>query len=117
MRRLKELAGVEDALVIFEAPHRLRGTLEDVLAAWGNRRVTVCRELTKRYEEIFTGGLSGTLERFQEPRGEFTLVVEGADRVEPEVWELEWVREALKELKGEGVRAKEAVSRIAEVSG
>ena len=117
LRRLKALADVEDTLVIFEAPHRLRGTLEDVLGAWGDRRVTVCRELTKRYEEIFVGGVSEALERFQEPRGEFTLVVEGADRVEPSAWELERVREALRELKGEGVRAKEAVSRVAEVSG
>ena len=117
LRLLERMAEVENALVIFEAPHRLRGTLEDVLAAWGDRRVTVCRELTKRYEEIFAGGVSEALEQFREPRGEFTLVVEGADGVESEAWELERVRKALRELKGEGVRAKEAVSRIAEVSG
>lgn len=117
LRMLEGLAGIESTLVVFEAPHRLRSTLEDVHSAWGNRRIAVCRELTKRFEEVFSGRVSGAMERFEEPRGEFTLVVEGAEPREVEEWGPEEVREALEELKREGVRAKEAVRRVAEASG
>ena len=117
LRLLQELAGIDNTLVVFEAPHRLRNTLEDILSTWGDRRITVCRELTKKFEEVFATRVSEALERFDVPRGEFTLVVEGAETAGPEIWEAERLREALKELKRDGVRAKEAVRRIAEVSG
>lgn len=68
------------ALVLFEAPHRLRATLAEVLAVLGDRPVAVCRELTKLHEEIFHGTITAALAHFAEPRGEFTLVIEGARR-------------------------------------
>ena len=117
LRVLEELAYVETTLVIFEAPHRLRNALEDILSTWGDRRITVCRELTKKFEEVFVGDVSEVLERFSEPRGEFTLVVEGAESAGKDVWEAERVREALEKLKGDGVRARDAVRRVAEASG
>ncbi len=117
LRMLERLASIETTLVFFEAPHRLRDTLEDILSAWGDRRMTVCRELTKKFEEVFPGAISEALERFDQPRGEFTLVVEGAEPVETEVWDVMQVREALEELKRDGIRAKEAVRRVAELSG
>ena len=117
LRMLEGLRSIETTLVLFEAPHRLRSTLVDIHSAWGDRRMTVCRELTKKFEEVFASSISEALERFDEPRGEFTLVVEGAERVEREVWDAEQVREALRELKGEGVRAKEAVRRVVDASG
>ncbi len=117
LRVLEGLAGIETTLVVFEAPHRLRKTLEDIHSAWGDRRMAVCRELTKKFEEVFAGPISEALERFEEPRGEFTLVVEGAEPADTEGWEREQVREALTELKRDGVRAKEAVRRVVEASG
>ena len=117
LRMLEGLRSIETTLVLFEAPHRLRSTLVDIHSAWGDRRMTVCRELTKKFEEVFAGYVSEALERFREPRGEFTLVVEGAEPAGAEVWDAEQVREALMELKGEGVRAKEAVRRVVEASG
>ncbi len=117
LRLLEDLASVEMTLVVFEAPHRLRKTLEDMLATWGDRRITVCRELTKKFEEVVACRVSEAIARFDEPRGEFTLVVEGADASEEAGWEPERVREALGELKREGVRAKEAVRRVVEASG
>ncbi len=117
LRMLERLVGVETTLVLFEAPHRLRGALEDVLSVWGDRRVTVCRELTKKFEEVVACRVSEAVERFGEPRGEFTLVVEGAEPAAAEVWDGEQVREALMELKREGVRAKEAVRRVVDASG
>ena len=117
LRLLQELAGIDNTLVVFEAPHRLRNTLEDILSTWGDRRITVCRELTKKFEEVFATRVSEALKRFDVPRGEFTLVVEGAETAGPEIWGTEQVQEALKELKRDGVRAKEAVRRIAAASG
>jgi len=79
--RRRLLAGFRDdprTLVAFESPHRLRASLTALLDALGERRVAVCRELTKAFEEVFRGTLSEALARFAEPRGEFTLVIEGA---------------------------------------
>ena len=62
-----------------------RATLDDALAALGDRRIAVCRELTKLHEEIWRGTLSGAIAHFAEPRGEFTLVIEGgAPSADPE---------------------------------
>ncbi|MDP2954543.1 MAG: 16S rRNA (cytidine(1402)-2'-O)-methyltransferase, partial [Chloroflexota bacterium] len=74
---LQEVSGESRTLVIFEAPHRLRDSMEDIRAVLGDRRLAVCRELTKVYEEVFRGTVSQALEHFTEPRGEFTLVIAG----------------------------------------
>ncbi|MBI2916443.1 MAG: 16S rRNA (cytidine(1402)-2'-O)-methyltransferase [Chloroflexi bacterium] len=75
---LARVAGEPATLVIFEAPHRLRQTLQDMLLVLGDRRLAVCRELTKLHEEVFRGDVSAALAHFKEPRGECTLVVDGA---------------------------------------
>jgi 16S rRNA (cytidine1402-2'-O)-methyltransferase len=76
-RALVEAAASGDTLVVYESPRRVRAMLEDALAVLGNRRVAVARELTKLHEEIWRGSLSAAIEHFAEPRGEFTLVIEG----------------------------------------
>ena len=80
---LQALAREQHTLVAFEAPHRLRQTLHDLLAALGDRRIAACRELTELHEEVFRGSVQEALAHFTEPRGEFTLVVEGAHRRRP----------------------------------
>ena len=67
-------------IVAFETPHRLRKALSDIEEILGNRRLSVCRELTKVHEEIFRGRVSQAREHFAEPRGEFSLVIEGKTR-------------------------------------
>ena len=67
-------------IVAFETPHRLGAALGDIEEILGNRRISVCRELTKVHEEIFRGRVSQAREHFVKPRGEFTLVVEGKTR-------------------------------------
>jgi 16S rRNA (cytidine1402-2'-O)-methyltransferase len=67
-------------IVAFETPHRLGEALSDIEEVLGNRRLSVCRELTKLHEEIFRGRVSEARERFAEPRGEFSLVIEGKTR-------------------------------------
>lgn len=75
---LQRLALAPDAIVLLEAPHRLPETLAVVLDVLGDRQCFVGRELTKRFEEGWTGGLAEAIDHFAEPRGEFTLVVAGA---------------------------------------
>ena len=101
-RLLEEVANVVGTLVIMEAPHRLRATLDDMLLVLGDRRVAICRELTKVHEEIFRGSLSQAIAHFAEPRGEFTLVVEGGGKKRPEL---------------AGVAAREAVAELAKTTG
>ena len=67
-------------IVAFETPHRLSEALSDIEEILGNRRLSVCRELTKVHEEIFRGRVSQAREHFAEPRGEFSLVIEGKTR-------------------------------------
>ena len=80
--RLQALQGETRTMLFYEAPHKLRTTLDDLAAAFGpDRSVTLCRELTKLHEEIrkTTLGQAAALYREQEPRGEFVLVLAGAD--------------------------------------
>ena len=114
-RLLAEVAALPDTLVAFEAPHRLRASLRDMLGVLGDRRIAACRELTKLYEEVFRGTLSEALEHFAEPRGELTLVIEGGGKPKREV--TMDVDAELRSLKRRGLRAREAVRTVAERSG
>ncbi len=113
---LREAAKSGDTLVLFEAPHRLRATIVDLVEALGERRVAVCRELTKLHEEVFRGRLSAALEHFAGPRGEFTLVVEGAT-TEPKQEDVIDVDGELRRLRDGGARARDAVHEVAARSG
>ena len=114
-RLLRSVAARTDTLVAFETPHRLRDALADVQRELGDRPLAVCRELTKLYEEVFRGRVSEALERFQEPRGEFTLVIAGAPDAEPaEPADADdEVREEMRHLRSEGLSAQEALPRLA----
>jgi 16S rRNA (cytidine1402-2'-O)-methyltransferase len=79
-RLLSSIVDEPRTIVAFETPHRLREALSDIEESLGNRRISVCRELTKVHEEIFRGRVSQAREHFAEPRGEFTLVIEGKTR-------------------------------------
>src|SRR4030042_329439 len=79
-RLLNSIVDEPRTIVAFEAPHRLREALTDIEEILGDRRMSVCRELTKIYEEIFRGRVSQAREYFVEPRGEFSLVIEGKTR-------------------------------------
>ena len=80
-RWLERLASERRVLVFYEAPHRIRPTLEDMLQAFGDRVVALGRELTKTHENLVVRPISGHLERSFEERGEFTIVVAGASTV------------------------------------
>ncbi len=114
---LEKLSAETATLVFLEAPHRLRVTLAAMLGALGNRKVAVCRELTKLHEEVFRGSLAEALVHFTEPRGEFVLVVAGAEPVEVIPLIDDKVRAELLKLKRRGIAAKEATARLAAANG
>ncbi|HHW13985.1 MAG TPA: 16S rRNA (cytidine(1402)-2'-O)-methyltransferase [Firmicutes bacterium] len=120
-RRLKELVGERRTIVLYEAPHRLLRTLEDLREVLGDRPAAVARELTKQFEEVYRGTLSGALNHFAagERRGEFTLMVGGA----PEGMGAAGLRtdgaaeEALALSRKEGLPLGEAAQRVAAARG
>ena len=116
-RLLERVKGQQDTLVLFEAPHRLGESLRDILATLGDRRMAVCRELTKLHEEVYRGRVSDALAQFTEPRGEFTLVVEGADPASTSAADPEEARRSLLRLRGQGLRARAAVGQVAAATG
>lgn len=82
LKWLQEMAEREETIIMYESPHRLCKTLDGILEGFGDRRVALMRELTKRHEEAVRGTVSECLAWFQEhsPLGEFCIVIEGADR-------------------------------------
>jgi len=90
-------------LVVFEAPHRLQETLQDIITILGNRRLVVCREMTKIHEEVFRGTAEQARKHFAEPRGEFTLVIEGYTGTD--VLSTTSIMEELQVLRTQGVPA------------
>lgn len=102
-------------MVFFESPRRLADTLADMAQAWGpERRVAVCRELTKPYEEVLRGTVGELSQQVADILGEITLVVAGADRSAPDLEELV---EQVADLVERGMRRSEAVAQVAAESG
>jgi 16S rRNA (cytidine1402-2'-O)-methyltransferase len=116
-RLLAQLAPAQHTLLVFEAPHRLLETLEDVERILGDRDIAVARELTKLHEEIWRGQVSQARLHFaaQRPRGEFTLVIAGADPQESR-WEEKRVRDTVMQLLEAGVPRREAAKAVAEMA-
>lgn len=122
--KIEELRRQRGTLILYEAPHRLRETLQELIAALGNRPGAAARELTKRYEEVVRGHLADIAEHFKlnEPRGEFTLVVAGAPGTEmisenkpvcPELGAADQVFA----MEAAGMARKEAIREVARLRG
>ena len=118
-RLLGEAAASSRTVVAFETRYRLKASLEDVLDVLGDRRITICRELTKLHEEIFRGAVSEALTHFEAPRGEFTLVIEGViegrGHVESET--RDQARVLASQLRQARIGVQEAIARIIVQSG
>ena len=113
---LASLEGETRTMIFYEAPHKLLSTLEDLAEAFGNeRRISLCRELTKLHEEVVRTTLGEAIEKYtaNAPKGEFVLVVDGAAPVEKEVPTAEDAGEMVKRLMGEGLSRKDAIKQTA----
>ena len=122
-QRLNHLASVKNCtntLIFYEAPHKLIYTLKDMLEYFGDRRISLCRELTKIHEEVFRTTLAQAVEYYEsnKPKGEFVLVIEGAK--EDELCPAENIEEALEQVKAlveKGMRGADACREIAKATG
>ena len=107
-------------MIFHEAPHKLRATLEDLCAAFGpERRISLCRELTKLHEETVRTTLGEAVAYYAEntPKGEYVLVVAGAEPVEAPAVTLEDAVAQVLALKEQGMRLKDAAKEVAEHTG
>jgi 16S rRNA (cytidine1402-2'-O)-methyltransferase len=112
--RIAQLAKIEETLIFYASPHRLKGVLADLETGIGNRRIAVCRELTKKFEEVYRGTIVQAISAFESPRGEFVLVVEGAEHVE-EVISKELIVSTMEEWALEGKSTKDLVKEAVSV--
>ncbi len=112
---LKSVADEAGTIVAFEAPHRVKESLRDIFDTLGDRKITVCRELTKVHEEVFRGTVSEAIEHFAEPRGEFTLVIEGKPKSKPQLTES--IEKQLHYRYLSGMPGKKAIAGIARETG
>ena len=117
---LLSLMGEERTMIFHEAPHKLRSTLDDLCQTFGpDRRVALCRELTKLHEETMRTTLGEAVDYYRDnaPKGEYVLVVAGAEKQEETALTLEEGVALVLEKKARGQRMKDAVRQVAEDTG
>ncbi|SDM85125.1 16S rRNA (cytidine(1402)-2'-O)-methyltransferase [Acetanaerobacterium elongatum] len=117
---LEEVKTNPRTLIFYEAPHKLQATLADMLNTFGNRKITLARELTKVYEEVRRTTLSEAIAFYEQnpPRGEFVLIIEGAPKQAlTQETTLEEAAEIAKRLMEEGVPPSEAAKRVSKQTG
>lgn len=110
---LKNLSTREETLIFYEAPHRLKKTLQELAENLGNRKITLARELTKVHEEFLRGEIFTLLENLEEPQGEFVIVVEGLNGGEKIETPAENFIDAYKNLIADGFDKKSAMREVA----
>lgn len=121
---LAELGTETRTVILYEAPHRLAKTLGELLEALGNRKITVCRELTKKYETVFLTTLTEAIDYYQKqaPRGECVIVMEGRSREvmkqeSQQVWLEMDLAEHMAHYETQGMDRKEAMKTVARDRG
>lgn len=121
---IEEIKDYRDSIIFYEAPHRLKSTLSFLLQEIGDRKVAICKELTKLYENILRGNISEILEYYEKnnPRGEYVIVMEGKSDEEIEnekksTWEDMTVEEHIKNYMEKGFSKKDAIKLTAKDRG
>lgn len=116
-KELEELKKYKETIVFYEAPHRIKKTLTLMLNIFGNRNIALCRELTKKHEEITRGTIEEVIEVVDDMKGEMVLVVEGTkETVEEIVFEIS-IEEHVNELIDNGMSTKDAIKEVAKIRG
>jgi 16S rRNA (cytidine1402-2'-O)-methyltransferase len=121
---LESLVSETRTIILYEAPHHLCATLEQLYATLGNRRLTLCRELTKLHEDIMHTTLEDAISYYQEqtPKGEFVLVIEGVsqeslDKQQQEDWQKMDVQEHMQLYLNQNLSKKDAMKKVAQDRG
>ena len=117
---IDDLINRTETLILYESPHRLLNTLEFLYENVGNRKISMCRELTKLYEEIIRLNLNEAIEYYRQnsPRGEYVLVIEGKskqeiDKEEKAKWDKLTIEEHIQKYMDEGINKKDAMKKVA----
>ena len=118
LETLARIKPIQGTLIFYESPHRLKDTLGELLTALGNRNIAAARELTKKFEEFRRGTIEELIAYYKEeaPRGEFTLIVDGASEEEAQIVEETinmTVEQELIMLMENGTEKKEAIRQVA----
>ena len=119
--RLEDMAKEERTIILYEAPHRLITTLEDLAKFLGDRRISISRELTKKFEETLRFNIEEAISEFSERdiKGEFVLVIQGklseTDNREDDYWKYLSAKEHINYLIDKGLTKKDAVSEVAKL--
>ena len=123
-RILEELTNESRTIILYEAPHHLKGTLEELKEALGDRRITLCRELTKKFESVMPTTIFKAVSYYEEnePRGEYVLVIEGKSfKEKDEERQLSFaemsIEEHMKIYEDQGIDRKEAMKLVAKDRG
>ena len=121
---LEELKDETRTIILYEAPHHLSRTVTELMNALGDRRLTLCRELTKKHEEKLQTTFSGVLDLYkeQEPRGEYVMVICGRSREEmvkeqQQSWEAMSIEDHMAHYESQGISHKEAMKLVAKDRG
>lgn len=121
---LEELKDETRTIILYEAPHHLIRTVTELMNALGDRKLTLCRELTKKHEEKLQTTFSGVLDLYkeQEPRGEYVMVICGRSREEmvkeqQQSWEAMSIEEHMAHYESQGIPHKEAMKLVAKDRG
>lgn len=121
---LEELKNETRTIIIYESPHRLARTLKELRETLGNRQLTLCRELTKKYEEADKTTIDQAIEKYneKEPRGEYVLVIEGKSQEEiqeenKQKWESMTIEEHMEYYISQGNDKKSAMKLVAKDRG
>lgn len=121
---LEELAGESRTIILYEAPHHLKKTLDELWSVLGNRKISICRELTKKFETVMPLMMEEALKFYEEnePRGEYVLVIQGKSLEEKrQEAALEWMEMSIEEhmqyYEEQGTERKEAMKMVAKDRG
>lgn len=112
-KELESLSKYEETIVLYESPHRIKKTLQLMIQFLGNRNIALCRELTKRHEEVLRGTIQEVLDVVDTIKGEMVIVLEGTTRVEEEIIFNQSVHEHVDELITSGYSTKDAIKEVA----
>lgn len=117
--RLEEIKYEKRTLIVYESPYRLKDTLKDMLSIFGNRKISACRELTKKYEEYQRKTIDELILYYSEndPRGEYILIVEGSKESKEDDFSSMSARDQVKFLIDEGHSKKDAIKKVAKKMG
>lgn len=110
-KELEQLKFETPTLIFYEAPHRIEKTLNDMLAIFGNRQISISREITKKYEEIYRGLISDIIPQMVDIKGEIVIIVDG--KKQEEVDDNLTIKESVNQLLDAGYELKEAMKEIA----